>query len=107
MIRKKTNKKEKERLGSLRVLCRACLFIYFCSGLCAHYTRWMVSLALFLSYTQTGRFQAAAGKEKKDEYKDEERKIQKEEYGRNCRQSLSSSSSTYSNVGVLHKTEKQ
>lgn len=74
MIRKKANKKEKERLGSLRVLCRACLFIYFCSGLCARYTRWMVSLALFLVYTEAGRFQAAAGKEKeKDEYEDQER----------------------------------
>lgn len=59
----KTNKKEKERdsVWSDGFLSCACLFIYFCSGLCALYTLDSLSLSLSFSYIQTDRFQAAAG----------------------------------------------
>jgi hypothetical protein len=89
---------------------RACLFI-FASELCAHYTRWMLSLSLsfsFLFYRQTSRLQAAAGEEEeakdaeeaKETGEDEEERTQEEKYGRNCRQS---SSSADCSVSVRHK----
>ncbi len=84
-IRKQASKKEEERLGDPRVLCRACLFIYFCSGLRVRITHvgWAVS-SLFFSYTykQADLRQHQTKKKKKRE---RQREKQEEEYGRNCR----------------------
>jgi hypothetical protein len=105
-IRKKANKKEEERLSGLRVLCRACLFIYFCSGSRARYTRWMVSLSFFIHTNRQILGNSSSHRKKEEENEGREREMQEKEYGRNCRQSSSSSSTDY-NIGVRYKTEEQ
>jgi hypothetical protein len=92
--RKKASKKEEERLGVVSgFLCRACLFIYFCSGLRALYTLDSLSrflslpLSLYLTYKQADFRQQQAKKKKKKMMMKTKRKggMQEEEYGRNRR----------------------
>lgn len=89
--RERENERERERETrcGLRVLSCACLFIYFCSGLCALYT--LDSLSRFpspsLIYKQTD-FRQQQAKEKEDE--DEENEEEKRIAGRRIRKELSS-----------------
>ncbi len=68
-------------------------------------------LSRFLSLSHTNRqtdFRQQQAKKKKKTIKTKrKRKMQEEEYGRNCRQSLSTSSSTDYNAGVRYKTEER
>ena len=112
--RERENEQERERETrcGLRVLSCACLFIYFCSGLCALYTldglSRFPSLSLSRLYTNRQISGSSRPRKKKMRMKKTKRKreLQEGEYGRNCRQSLSSSSTDY-NIAVRYKTKEQ
>jgi hypothetical protein len=91
----RASEKDGKRLGGLRALCRARLFIYFCFWVAsALHTLDAFSLPLF-SFTE--RLQAAAGTEEakdgeevKETEEEEEEAVEEGDVGREIRKELSS-----------------
>jgi len=120
----RASEKEGKRLGGLRVLCRARLFIYFCFWVAnALHTldAFFLSLSLFTLSQADCRQQQAKKKKKlemqkkqkkqKKRKKKQKRETQEEKYGRNCRRSSSSAdynaSVWYKNWGKMRVCERR